>query len=192
MIHSSGDFCHTHFHITTEHFLLVDYFSRFWWLAGWAVDPRSGEVLLPFHDLPPRSRTFGPRRILPCLLDQLAPRVATKKNGTRVLPELGSTPGKWSCWRPVELLHRGWCYSSSSMRHLLPTLGGVQKKGSRIPGSRHSTGDFVIYTFPHPYRTISASRLLFKILMTCWVICWPKKWWSSTAFPWSTSPEQNF
>lgn len=113
---------YTHFHITTEHFLLVDYFSRFWWLAGWAVDPRSGEVLLPFHDLPPQSRTFGPRRILPCLLDQLAPRVATKKNGTRVLPGLGSTPGKWSCWRPVELLHRGWCYSSSSMRHLLPTL----------------------------------------------------------------------
>ena len=113
---------YTHLHITTEHFLLVDYFSRFWWLAGWAVDPRSGEVLLPFHDLPPQSRTFGPGRILPCLLDQLAPRVATKKNGTRVLPGLGSTPGKWSCWRPVELLHREWCYSSSSMRHLLPTL----------------------------------------------------------------------
>jgi hypothetical protein len=101
---------------------VVDYFSRFWWLAGWAFDPRGGEVLLPFHDLLPKSRTFGPRRILPCLLDQLAPRVATKKNGTRVLPGLGSTPGKWSCWRPVELLHRGWCYSSSSMRHLLPTL----------------------------------------------------------------------
>ena len=58
----------------------------------------------------------------PWLLDQLVQRVATKKNGTRVLQGLDSTHGKCYYWGPEECFSEQCCYLSASMRLLLPTL----------------------------------------------------------------------
>ena len=88
----------------------------------WIDDPRSGKVLQPFQLLPPQSRAFGPGRTCsrtfgpvrtssrtfgpgknwPCLVDQLLPRVQTKKNDVRFLPGLDSTHEKCYYQQPVE------------------------------------------------------------------------------------------